>query len=105
MKIKKHDDKLGYNHKTIPLKPNTRYVVSEQSRELLDAVISNKNNEYTFAERILNMKAKDNIELNSLCSTHMQHALKTAKHTVNYSIYTFKDNSAITVKHYGFKDD
>ena len=42
MKTKRYDDKLGYNPKTIPLKPNTRYVISEKSKELWDAVVGKK---------------------------------------------------------------
>jgi hypothetical protein len=40
MKTKRYDDKLGYNPKTKTLKPNTRYVVSEESKYLFDAVLN-----------------------------------------------------------------
>jgi hypothetical protein len=42
MRTKRHEDKLGYNPNTIPQKPNTRYVVSEQSRELFEKVVGEK---------------------------------------------------------------
>lgn len=42
MKTKRHNDKNGYNPQTVPLKPNTRYVVSEKSRKLWDAVMKGK---------------------------------------------------------------
>jgi hypothetical protein len=40
MKTKRHNDKNGYNPQTIPLKPNTRYVVSDESKYLFDAVLN-----------------------------------------------------------------
>jgi hypothetical protein len=44
MKTKRHEDKLGYNPDTIPRKPNTRYVVSKQSRALFDKVVGRSKN-------------------------------------------------------------
>jgi len=48
MKTKRQNDKLGYNPETIPLKPNTRYVVSEQSRELWDKFMNSKKEKLNF---------------------------------------------------------